>query len=171
LDKAVFCIEQAIKKSRIRRGDGKDISRLQSLLREAREILPRESEGDAASVTVSPDATPPLQIQAPEAQNRSQRSVSWVESNIVSDDNYSVDDAENPLQLLARASDLSVPSVPQTYAPNILPSAQILRQDIGRQYDLQTFFGPIRANLDLGEDIDPVDMGLVNLEETDMLFN
>lgn len=87
-------------------------------------------------------------------------------------DNFAVDDVENPLQLLARASDLSVASSQAPYATNILSSVTLPpRDDFGRDHDLQTFFGPIRPSLDLGEDIDPVEMGLVTVEETDILFN
>lgn len=87
-------------------------------------------------------------------------------------DNFAVDDAENPLQLLARASDLSVPSGQAPYAAGILSSvSHPPRTEFGKDHDLQAFFGPFRPSLDLGEDIDPIDMGLVTVEETDVLFN
>jgi hypothetical protein len=89
-------------------------------------------------------------------------------------DNFAVDDAENPLQLLARASDLSGPSGQTPYANSILSSVTLMpRAEFGRDHDhdLQTFFGPFRPSLDVGEEIDPIDMGLVTVEETDALFN
>jgi len=88
----------------------------------------------------------------------------------MTDENYSLDDAENPLQLLARASNLSI-TPQQPYAPSPLSPVSVPpRSDFARDSDLQTFFGPFRPSLDIGEDIDPIDMGLVTLEETDMLF-
>lgn len=92
------------------------------------------------------------------------------------DDGYALEDAENPLQLLARASDL--PSSPRNMpvAPDHLPpiAASNQSRQIGEQsanQDLRTFFGPSRPNLDTGEDIDPIDMGYVTPSETDVLFN
>lgn len=73
-----------------------------------------------------------------------------------------LDSAENPLQLLARASDLSAS---QQYAQS--PHSAFSRTDT----DLQSFFGPFQPKLDVGEDIDPIDMGYVNHEEAELLFN
>ncbi|KAF2229598.1 hypothetical protein EV356DRAFT_455523 [Viridothelium virens] len=71
-----------------------------------------------------------------------------------------LDDAENPLQLLARASDLHVPSTK--------PTEQTNKSDDPRQ--VKWYFAPVRAKLDTGDDIDPVDLGLASPEEADMLF-
>jgi hypothetical protein len=86
------------------------------------------------------------------------------------EENYAVDDAENPLQLLARASDISDP--PQrSYTSNMgnAPSHMSL-QSIGHDQGLQSFFGPFRSTLDIAEDLDPIAMGLVTVEESEMLF-
>jgi hypothetical protein len=37
--------------------------------------------------------------------------------------------------------------------------------------DLRVFFGPFSPHLDIGDDIDPIGMGLVTFNETDVLFN
>ena len=84
-------------------------------------------------------------------------------------DNLDVDDAENPLQLLARASDLSVPPSQPSSGPRSFGSLHS-RMDSTQDYDLKLFFGPFRPSLDVGEDIDPVDMGFVTPEEADVLF-
>lgn len=92
------------------------------------------------------------------------------------DDGYALEDAENPLQLLARASDLpmsprNIPAMPDHLTPIAAPNQAEQRGDQSVNQDLRTFFGPLRPNLDTGEDIDPVDMGYVTPSETDVLFN
>jgi hypothetical protein len=94
-----------------------------------------------------------------------------VPSRIVAaeNDGYAVDDAENPLQLLARASDLSVPS---KHAGGPLATAAFpARIEFAKDHALQSFFGPFRSSFDVGEDIDPIDMGLVTIDECDHLFD
>lgn len=87
------------------------------------------------------------------------------------DENYSVADAENPLQLLARASDISDPSL-QTYASNSTsnPSHLLSQNGGGIDQDLHAFFGPFRPRLDVDLDDDPIELGLVTAEESEMLF-
>lgn len=86
--------------------------------------------------------------------------------------NYSVDDAENPLQLLASASDMAV-SPPQTLANTQAPasSGPFCPAKEDEDKDLQTFFGRFIPNLDVSEDIDPIDMGFITNGETVALFN
>jgi len=85
------------------------------------------------------------------------------------DDQFAVDDAENPLQLLARASDLSAPS---NQTPYTLPTPLSGPRNplTGRDQKLRDFFGPFRPSLDVEPDIDPMDMGLVTEEEAAVLF-
>ncbi|ELR07723.1 hypothetical protein GMDG_08520 [Pseudogymnoascus destructans 20631-21] len=80
------------------------------------------------------------------------------------DNNYSLDDAETPLQLLASASGMAVSPQPRQ---NARPTSGYLAED----KDLQPFFGPFSPNLDVSEDIDPVDMGYITSGETTALFN
>jgi hypothetical protein len=88
--------------------------------------------------------------------------------------NYSVDDAENPLQLLASASDMAV-SPPQTLANTHTQapasSGPFYPAKEDEDKDLQTFFGRFIPNLDVSEDIDPIDMGFITNGETIALFN
>jgi hypothetical protein len=171
LDKAVHRIEQAIKKSRTRSSQSEDdfnTFHLQSLLSEAQGLLPRQSVVSRSSDHLSHPRSLPregIHHALPHSETR------------MSDDNYSVDDAENPLQLLARASDLSVP--PQQSHSfngsfNVVPTTnQPSNHGFGQDQDqeLQSFFGPFRPSLDIDDESDPVNVGLVTLDEADMLFS
>ncbi|PHH70642.1 hypothetical protein CDD82_7003 [Ophiocordyceps australis] len=75
----------------------------------------------------------------------------FVQSN---DDGLGVDDAENPLELLARVSYI------QPLSKSMLESE--------RQQD---FFTSARVSLDIGNDIDPISLGLVTQAEADDLFS
>lgn len=178
LDKAVYRIEQAIKKSRTHGSPSEEIQQtthLQNLLNEAQGLLPRPVLRDTTPIL--PQQVHPAhdQRQLPPIRHEPMNALpktSMLGQNMPDgNDNFAVDDAENPLQLLARASDLSVPSGQAPYAASVLSSVTLpTRADFGRN-DLQTFFGPFRPSLDGGENIDPIDMGLVTVEETDALFN
>jgi hypothetical protein len=50
------------------------------------------------------------------------------------------------------------------------PYSQPRHLNVGQGQDLQTFFGPFRPSLDVGEDIDPIDLGLVTEDESEALF-
>lgn len=90
------------------------------------------------------------------------------------EDSLALDDAENPLQLLARASDLQLlPPSGQNHASSPLPlsssGATTYSSHSSRVTD--SFFVPIKASLDVGPELDPVDLGLVTFDEASMLFN
>jgi hypothetical protein len=177
LDKAVHRIEQAIKKSRTHSSQSEDDQQtlhLQTLLNEAQNLLPRTlSKNPVAQRQIHPaHEQPQITPMHQDSANALPRSKILGQNVPDENDNFAVDDAENPLQLLARASDLSVPSGHTPYAAAILSSVSLPpRTEFGKDHDLQSFFGPFRPSLDLGEDIDPIDMGLVSVEETDVLFN
>jgi hypothetical protein len=92
-------------------------------------------------------------------------------------DNLALDDAENPLQLLARASDLQFSfaecrDAPRLSTPSVSQSS--LRPHSSPNEDLpiaRSFFVPVRANLDLGPDMDPIELGLITLHEAELLFS
>ncbi|KAK0124703.1 hypothetical protein ONS95_009646 [Cadophora gregata] len=204
LEKAVYRIEQAIKRSRTQGPDEEqNTQHLQALLTEAQGLLPAstsqtldlsprtdQSQGHQRDQNMSPPQ--PSQGHAHGLPNMSpgQRSLqsahhitgslngsqalrSGIPNNSFRgsatetespDDNFSVHDAENPLQLLARASDLSAPNKQTSYlSPPRFPGA------VGDQ-QLRDFFGPFRPSLDVGEDIDPIELGLVTEEEASILF-
>jgi hypothetical protein len=157
LEKAVYRIEQALEKSQANGGrldDEQAAHHLQQLLAKTANVLmpspmPRQS---VSSVAMS-------SMQQPDQ------------------DSYALEDAENPLQLLARASDLPVsPHASSTTlndkpTPGAPTSHPTQRPSNGANSDLKTFFGPLTPNLDIGEDIDPIDLGLVTLQEADYLFS
>lgn len=93
------------------------------------------------------------------------------------DENLTLDDAENPLQLLARASDLQLSptglrhvqksTIPPSVAPSAVPHES---SDLG-ELSAKSFFVPVQTNLDVGPDLDPVDLGLVTFDESESLFS
>jgi hypothetical protein len=92
------------------------------------------------------------------------------------DDQLSLDDAENPLQLLARASDLQLsPARVHDVQPRPVSLSQSsTAPDEPRQLDGQdakSFFVPVRASRDIGPDVDPIEMGIITLLEAESLFS
>jgi hypothetical protein len=161
LEKAVYRIEQAIKRSKTQSNHSDDepsTSHLQTLLSEAQGLLPKPTLGDGFP---SQDG---ISDRLPSNPFR-QYAVTETQSH---DDHFSVDDAENPLQLLARASDLSAPT---NQAPYVMPTSTLgSRFSATRDQKLRDFFGPFRPSLDVGPDIDPIELGLVTEEEAAILF-
>lgn len=90
-------------------------------------------------------------------------------------DGPALDDAENPLQLLARASDLRL--VSSAYAADqasnlqspLSPHENTIYSDNSSR-NVHSFFLPMKASLDVGPEIDPVDLGLISLEDAKTLF-
>ncbi|KAM3537693.1 hypothetical protein ARSEF1564_009390 [Beauveria bassiana] len=88
-------------------------------------------------------------------------------------ESLAVDDAENPLQLLARASYFTPSAEERGQRP-----PQKTRQDVAAASDnsalehakLNDFFSITRSDLDIGDDIDPISLGLVEEDEAEMLF-
>ncbi len=91
----------------------------------------------------------------------------------IEDDQLSLDDAENPLQLLARTSELLSSITPQGPGAGVarLPSQSPPSRGLaGEGDDLQKFFGRFQPRLDVGEDLDPIELGLITLSEAEVLF-
>lgn len=169
LEKAVYRIEQAIKRSKAEGGrseDSESIHHLENLLGDAQRILPNVP---TCETNLS------YQGQQPADQDGSALTGHEQIPDQNSDDHFAVDDAENPLQLLARASDLSGP--PPLSSDSFTNAAALLSHDnqfpspseSGGQR-LQTFFGPFRPSLDVGEAIDPIEMGLATEDEAQSLL-
>lgn len=93
------------------------------------------------------------------------------------EESLALDDAENPLQLLARASDLQlsptgVRHAPKSQLPPVLAPSTLQQEGNDRgQLSAKSFFVPARANLDVGPELDPVDLGLVTFDESESLFS
>ncbi|KAF1996398.1 hypothetical protein P154DRAFT_579994 [Amniculicola lignicola CBS 123094] len=152
LDKAIHQIEEAIKKSKSDALSTEGtLEQLQHLLEEAR------TKKDGA-MEVSPSTGDQF------AADRDERPVSG-------EDQLALDDAENPLQLLARASDLRITS-PQVIDPTIsTPSSRNYLGESNDGSDIHRFFLPMKASLDVGPDLDPIDLGLLTKEEAEMLMS
>lgn len=104
------------------------------------------------------------------------------------EERLAIDDAENPLQLLARASDLhlspesnhgqspgtaiSVPSVGVNGGGSKSAMGAVAAEELDAEMrQVEAFFGTTNFNIDQGEDYDPIDLGLVTEEEAEMLFD
>ena len=87
-------------------------------------------------------------------------------------DEIALDNADNPLQLLAMAS--AMPN--QSPASAVTPSPAAVSTQTPTQAvdaddtELQSFFGSLSPVLDNSPDIDPVELGLVTDEEAESLF-
>jgi hypothetical protein len=150
LHKAIHQIEDAIRKSRADTGaSGKAeiIQQLQYLLQEAQD---ESQPTNACRIT-----------QAPYSSSGS--------ADAHHDDQLSLDDAENPLQLLARASDLRL-GQPQTFHRDFASSHTHDRGIGGFRTSVNPFFHPMKVNPDVGSQLDPIDLGLVTMEEAELLM-
>lgn len=88
------------------------------------------------------------------------------------DESLAVDDAENPLQLLARASYFQ-PSreVRSRNSPQHSRRKAATSGTSSESGSLEAFFTGAMVNLDVGSDVDPIELGLVTEEEADSLFS
>ncbi|KAJ5910306.1 hypothetical protein N7504_004949 [Penicillium tannophilum] len=160
LEKAIHQIEQAIKRPKLDVPGPDDahkvISDLQDLLSRVQGQLTSESDSFAEASERRRNLPSPLDTQV--------------------DESLALDDAENPLQLLARASDLQLSPTglrrELKSPPPPLLAPPTLSQDINSaDSGAKSFFVPARANLDVGPDLDPVDLGLVTFDESESLFS
>ncbi|KAJ5119532.1 hypothetical protein N7448_010201 [Penicillium atrosanguineum] len=156
LEKAIHQIEQAIKRPKVD-PEGPDdaqkaISGLQELLTRFQGQLQNED------VFESPDRS--RNLPSPSRDTSAEESLA-------------LDDAENPLQLLARASDLQLSPIGVRHVPkSSLPSIAPLPQESSElEMSAKSFFVPARAHLDVGSELDPVDLGLVTFDEAESLFS
>ncbi|KAJ5692030.1 hypothetical protein N7462_001453 [Penicillium macrosclerotiorum] len=161
LEKAIHQIEQAIKRPKVDPSGPDDaqkaISGLQELLNRFQGQLQGESDGFTENLDRARNLLSPHEVPA--------------------DESLALDDAENPLQLLARASDLQLSPTGVRHIPksSVLPSVAPtnLPQESANSGELsaKSFFVPARANRDVGPDLDPVDLGLVTFDESESLFS
>ncbi|KAL4911765.1 hypothetical protein BDW62DRAFT_45734 [Aspergillus aurantiobrunneus] len=161
LEKALHQIEHAIKRPKADHPDAeaaqKVISDLQDLLSKTQKPQPQNESED-----LSEDPDQPESLHFPRDSN--------------SGESLALDDAENPLQLLARASDLqlSPKDIRETTMWSSLANPQ---SATGPPVTVESnvtaaksFFVPVRASLDIGPDMDPIEIGLVTLPEAEALF-
>ncbi|KFY29119.1 hypothetical protein V493_02539 [Pseudogymnoascus sp. VKM F-4281 (FW-2241)] len=182
LEKAVYRIGQAIARTKANSGELEDEQaavNLQHLLSSTAGLLPRS--------TISQEPCQSPQMQAPTSMPThhvitATTSLGYPTHNNVTaspgypihrshNNNYSVDDAENPLQLLASASNMAVSPQPLANSQPPASSGPFYLAKEDEDKDLQTFFGPFSPNLDASEEIDPIDIGYITSSETIALFN
>jgi Mg2+ and Co2+ transporter CorA len=150
VEKAMYQIEEAIKKAKIEKPDDEAaVGELQRLLDNGRRTLMPANDSQSSRHSIP---TQPEQTQS-------------------SDE--SLDDVENPLQLLARASDLRQPSQ-QSTSPSLTPSTRI-NDSVQTVSNVTRFFLPMKATPDVDgirgiEGLDPIEIGLVAPEEARFLF-
>ncbi|PLB44654.1 hypothetical protein P170DRAFT_368185 [Aspergillus steynii IBT 23096] len=162
LEKALHQIEEAIKRPK---SDESGSSAPQNIISNLQDLLNKIQGQRLPSETDDPSEDPDRfrAVQSPHEINAG--------------DGLSLDDAENPLQLLARASDLQL-SPPKARATIKWPSlgsvepAGAPRDSLdGSLTAARSFFVPAKARLDTGPDMDPIDLGLVTLHEAETLFS
>lgn len=157
LEKALYQIEQAIKRPRSEDAAASDaahkvISNLQDLLGKAQDQQ-QVSYSETDDFSENPDQTHDL--PSPREQ----------------EDSLVLDDAENPLQLLARASDLQLSPAETQKAHVPLRQQPEISQTHDHDPGANSFFVPVRASRDVGPELDPIDLGLVTVEEAESLFS
>ncbi|CAI7661050.1 unnamed protein product [Penicillium pancosmium] len=203
LEKAIHQIEQAIKRPRLDSSASsadeaqRAISGLQELLSRFQGQLSHSPEHGGLGAGAGGGESEAFSSDLERDRDHPHISPSPREAP---EENLALDDAENPLQLLARASDLQLSPVgvrhmpkspPLTSAPTSLSLPQGLAVDPGdrsrsrdrdqsrdfnaeldrREQSAKSFFVPARANLDVGDDLDPVELGLVTFDESESLFS
>lgn len=172
LDKAIHQLEQALNDAKTS-SDSPDnessaAQRLQQLLGEAGAVLNRE-QSRRSTATQSPSSSRlDNPITAP--QLAPSRSVVLQQGG----SRQVVEDTENPLQLLAHATEQCLP-LPQLSHGQNWPTAAITGQAHSRgdksHESLRNFFGPPRVNLDVGPSLDPISLGFVTSIEAEDLVN
>lgn len=190
IDKALYQVEQAVKRSGSDSGrpeDVKVVARLRELLNDlnASEQLTGFTGhlGNGAHSTSQPEyAAQDAQSEDLSASDDDEAEVDDAASNLASpseltpanEETLAIADAENPLQLLARASYFQPPQEPKKPPPG--PSVPLegkparLDGKSSSSKELQEFFTPARVNLDIGDDLDPVSLGLATMEEAEAAF-
>lgn len=179
LDKALYQIEQAIKRARTgehNSEDDKAIGSLQALLegsRNARSTTASSHLRRGSSHFNSPDQ-PDLSSDDDDDLDNTPDSNTYMSLHHHNEESLAIDDAENPLQLLARASNLQLSPKPISGLSPKQPGPRAGRKKQVEQPDedleIQSFFTSVRVNFDVGDDIDPIIMGLVTEEEAESLF-
>ncbi|KAF2033920.1 hypothetical protein EK21DRAFT_57308 [Setomelanomma holmii] len=155
LEKAIYQVEEAIKKRKSDNTTNRNtLEHLKKLLNDA------QGSDEPAETTVSPLSA----INAPALAERDGAGTS-------SDDQLALEGVENPLQLLARASDLRIASPQNVEANMSTPGSRFNGSDPGPSADMHPFFMPMKASIDQGPGLDPIDVGLVTLEEAGTLID
>jgi hypothetical protein len=161
LEKAIHQIEQAIKRPKVDSSSPDDAQKAIAGLQELLGRFQGQLQGDANAFA--------------DVSGRVRNPPSPREAMV--DENLTLDDAENPLQLLARASDLQLSPTGVRHVqkspmpPSVAPSTVPQESSDSGEVSAKSFFVPAQANLDVGPDLDPVDLGIVTFDEAESLFS
>ncbi|OCT51479.1 Zn(II)2Cys6 transcription factor [Cladophialophora carrionii] len=179
LEKAIYQVEQALKRSK-----------------DCPTGLTAETEADLRQLISAPKASPLLRRQSSTAtpalghqQSFPQQHVGLIpaESTGTTENGHEVspadhgekpdelalNNADNPLQLLAMASVLpgQSPSTAMSTSPaGVIPHPGANEANAYDDAELQQFFGSLLPRLDNSPEVDPINLGLVTQEEADSLF-
>ncbi|KAL6921002.1 hypothetical protein FSHL1_004976 [Fusarium sambucinum] len=168
LDKALYQIDQAVKRARSASQknpeDDRILNHLQDLLSGANSPADAPQTRYSASGDGEEDA-----YSEEEEEEQEQDPVVIPEFIQRTQQSLAIDDAENPLQLLARASYIQ-PS-PESRHGNSPQQAHTASTTGQTEDEIQAFFAPAHVHLDVGSDLDPVTLGLVSEDEADRLFH
>ncbi|KAH7141434.1 hypothetical protein B0J13DRAFT_556837 [Dactylonectria estremocensis] len=178
LDKALFQIDEAVKRARSAAQQSPDDNRVLAHLQGLLSGAHVDEASSARDVYVSTSAS----LGTDEHDDASsgddddddvdeQDPVTMTEFIQRTEDSLAIDDAENPLQLLARASYIQPSPESRHGSSPGMPLIAIASPAQQSGDEIQAFFAPARVHLDIGDDVDPVSLGLVSDEEAESLFS
>lgn len=166
MDKALYQIDQAVKRARSTSQKNPEDDRILSHLQD---LLSGANSPDAPQTRYSASGDGDEDAYSEEEEEQEQDPVVMPEFIQRTQQSLAIDDAENPLQLLARASYIQ-PS-PESRHGNSPLQAHTASTTGQTEDEIQAFFAPAQAHLDVGSDVDPVTLGLVSEDEADKLFH
>ena len=179
LDKAVYQIEQAIQRSK-GKGNESTLSDLEALLDRTQQLIPgHASEQPVSDLVPAVQIQPPQQALRPESSGDSTAAHRYVvrpaneqqADRSIELNSFSVNDAENPLQLLAQTSELLLTPRQLTPPPAAgSVSSHYGGSSIAANGYTHTFFSRLRSRLDIEPELDPIEMGLATVPEAEVLF-
>lgn len=189
LEKALYQVEEAIRRAGpgVQGADaGKAINELKAMiaagqgahLNSAGDSNKRPRLSTAASSELQDSSSEEEESPRPRKDSHRRRTSTFSHSHhpVKPEERLAVDDAENPLQLLARASNLHLSPVsshsqsPGTAASQAPTSVVVEENDPEMRY-VESFFGTVHFNVDRGEGYDPIELGLVTEDEAERLFD
>ncbi|KAL1303777.1 hypothetical protein AAFC00_007114 [Neodothiora populina] len=180
LDKAIHQLEQALTDAKTNADNAGQDSvtavRLQQLLGEVGSIVQREPKGQTVSSPASHSTGSTFPVVAtpnPEPSRTTTSSPILARHRDDAAERLVIEDAENPLQLLAHATEHCLPLSPlaqhQKWPSSVTARSTNEYQNNRAEDVLRVFFGASRVNLDIGPALDPISLGFVTLREAEEL--
>lgn len=180
LDKAIYQVEEAVKKARTKGTTIHDDHArvLRQLLGETQDdeqdpihrSRNRSSEINHATNTASPSTHYTSITQQDLSGIHLGESEPVVQA--VNDDGEAIlNNANNPLHLLAIASSIPEPAVNSSPSIALNATQSNIMMDNTDEYETYDFFSPMVSKLDAKNNLDPLSLGLLSEEEVEMLFN